>query len=144
MCWPIGKAERRYDGVTHIDVDHIGERAIAGIQELSSRSDIAISTLGYYPNPLAPDPKEATLAVAHLKKVIVAAEALGVPVVGTFVGRDWTRSVEDNWPRFLQLWPDLIMFAEDHGIRIAVENCPMLFTRDEWPGGKNLATSPSV
>jgi len=100
--------------------------------------------LGYYPNPLAPDPKEATLAVAHLKKVIVAAEALGVPVVGTFVGRDWTRSVEDNWPRFLQLWPDLIMFAEDHGIRIAVENCPMLFTRDEWPGGKNLATSPSV
>lgn len=144
MCWPIGKAKRRYGGVTHIDVDHMDENAIAGIQELSSRSGIAISTLGYYPNPLAPDPEEATLAVAHLKKVIVAAKALGVSVVGTFIGRDWTRSVEDNWSQFLRVWPDLIKFADDHGIRIAIENCPMLFTRDEWPGKKNLANSPLI
>ena len=144
MCWPIGKAKRRYAGVTHIDVDQMDEKAIAGILELSSRSGIAISTMGYYPNPLSPDADEATLAVAHLKKVIAAAKALGVSVVGTFVGRDWTRSVEDNWPQFMRVWPDLIRFAEDHGIRIAIENCPMLFTRDEWPGGKNLATSPLI
>ena len=144
MCWPVGKAERRYAGVTHINVDHLDEKAIAEIQELSSRSGIAISTLGYYPNPLAPNSDEAELAVAHLKKVILAAEALRISVVGTFVGRDWSRSIEDNWPRFLRVWPDLVKFADDHGIRIAVENCPMLFTRDEWPGGKNLAISPSV
>ncbi len=144
MCWPIGKATRRYAGVTHIDVSRLDESAIGKVQELSAKSGIAISTLGYYPNPLAPDPEEATLAVAHLKKVIVAAQALGVPVVGTFIGRDWTRSVEDNWPQFLRVWPDLVKFAEDHGIRIAIENCPMLFTRDEWPGGKNLANSPAL
>ena len=144
MCWPLGKADRRYAGITHIDVDHLDERAIAEIQELSSRSDVSISTLGYYPNPLAPDPEEATLAVAHLKKVIAAAKALGVSVVSTFVGRDWTRSIEDNWPQFLRVWPDLIKFADDRGIRIAIENCPMLFTRDEWPGGKNLANSPLI
>lgn len=144
MCWPVGKATRRYAGVTHIDVSSMDESAIGKIQELSSKSGISISTLGYYPNPLAPDPEEAAIAAAHLRKVIVAAQALGIPVVGTFIGRDWTRSVEDNWPRFQRVWPDLIKFAEDHGIRIAIENCPMLFTRDEWPGGKNLAHSPAV
>lgn len=144
MCWPLGKAERRYAGVTHIDVDHLDEKAIAGIQELSSESGIAISGLGYYPNALSPDPEEAALSVAHLKKVFVAAKALGISVVGTFIGRDWTRSVEDNWPQFLRVWPDLVKFAADHGIRIAIENCPMLFTRDEWPGGKNLANSPLI
>lgn len=144
MCWPHGKAMRRYAGVTHIGVDDLDERAIDAIQELSSRSGVAISTLGYYPNPLAPDQEEATFAVAHLKKVIAAARALRVGVVGTFIGRDWTRSLEDNWPEFLRVWPDLIKFAGDHDIRIAIEHCPMLFTRDEWPGGKNLAHSPSV
>ena len=144
MCWPYGKAMRRYAGVTHIDVDQLDQRAIDGIQELSSGSGVAISTLGYYPNPLAPDREEAALSVAHLKKVIVAAQALGIRVVGTFIGRDLNRSLEDNWPEFLRVWPDLIKFAEDHGTRIAIEHCPMLFTRDEWPGGKNLATSPSI
>ncbi len=144
MCWPVGKATRRYAGVTHIDVDRLDAGAIAKIHELSARSGIAISSLGYYPNPLAPDAEEAALSVAHLKKVIGAAKALGISVVGTFVGRDWSRSVDDNWPQFLRVWPDLVKFAEDFGVRIAIENCPMLFTRDEWPGGKNLATSPII
>src|SRR5579872_6328442 len=78
MCWPIGKATRRYAGVTHIDVSCMDESAIGKIQELSSKSGIAISTLGYYPNPLAPDPEEAAIAATHLKKVIIAAQALGI------------------------------------------------------------------
>ena len=82
--------------------------------------------------------------VSHIRKVIEAARLLGVPVVNTFVGRDWTRSVDDNWPRFLSTWKPLIRFADDHGVKIGIENCPMLFTRDEWPGGKNLATSPKI
>ena len=73
-----------------------------------------------------------------------AAELLGVGIVNTFVGRDWTKSVEENWPRFLDIWKPLIAFAEDHGIKIGIENCPMLFTRDEWPGGKNLARTPAI
>ena len=144
MCWPAGKADRRYAGVTHIDVNDIRPAALERIQQLSASSGVAISGLGYYPNPLTPDQEEAAVASSHLKKVILAAKALHLPVVSSFVGRDWTRSVDDNWPRFQKVWGDLIQFADDHGIQVAIENCPMLFTRDEWPGGKNLGHSPAL
>jgi sugar phosphate isomerase/epimerase len=144
MCWPAGKAERRYAGVTHIDVTGMDEPAAARIREQVAASGLSISGLGYYPNPLAPDPTEAETYVQHIRRVIQAAKLLEVPVVNTFVGRDWTLSVDDNWPRFLATWRPLIQFADDHGIRIGIENCPMFFTRDEWPGGKNLATTPNI
>ncbi len=144
MCWPKGKAERRYAGVTHIDVTGFTKDAAARVREQMSASGVSISALGYYPNPLAPDPAEARVYVEHIRQVIQAAKLLGLGVVNTFVGRDWTKSVDDNWPRFLQTWRPLIQFAEDHGIKIGIENCPMAFTKDEWPGGKNLATSPSI
>ena len=144
MCWPAGKAERRYAGVTHIDVTGMDEPAAARIREQVAASGLSISGLGYYPNPLAPDPAEAETYVQHIRRVIQAAKLLEVPVVNTFVGRDWTLSVDDNWPRFLATWRPLIQFADDHGIRIGIENCPMFFTRDEWPGGKNLATTPNI
>jgi len=144
MCWPLGRAERRYAGVTHVDVEGFDSSAAARVNELVERTGVAISGLGYYPNPLAPDPDEAATYIAHIRKVIAAAELLGVRVVNTFIGRDWKRSVEDNWPRFREVWKPLVRFAEDHGVRIAIENCPMLFTGDEWPGGKNLAHCPAV
>ena len=84
------------------------------------------------------------MAASHLKRVISAAKMLNLTVVSTFIGRDWTRSVEENWPRFLSVWSDLITYAEDQEVRIAIENCPMIFTADEWPGGKNLASSPAI
>jgi sugar phosphate isomerase/epimerase len=142
---PSGKAERKYAGITHIDVDRLhpnpGRRRST---RLCARHGVAISGLGYYPNPLDPDPAAAPVAVDHLKKVIVAAEKLGLKNVNTFVGRDWTQAVEENWPRFLKTWKPLIAFAEDHDIQIGIENCPMLFSRDEWPGGKNLMTTPVI
>lgn len=144
MCWPVGKAERRYAGVTHIDVAGLDRDGAARIRDLVASSGVAISGLGYYPNPLAPDRAEAQVYIDHIRKVIEAAKILGLPVVNTFVGRDWTRSVEDNWVRFREVWPPLVEFAAARGIRIGIENCPMLFTRDEWPGGKNLATSPVI
>lgn len=144
MCWPKGKAERRYAGVTHVDVANLTAEEAARIQELCRNAGVAISGLGYYPNPLAPDPAEAALYVDHIRKVITAARTLGVGVINTFVGRDWTKSVDDNWPRFLETWKPLIAFADDNGIKVGIENCPMLFTKDEWPGGKNLATTPKI
>ena len=105
---------------------------------------VEISGLGYYPNPLSPNRDESDLAVAHLRKVIQAAALLGLKTVNTFIGRDWTKSVDDNWPRLLEIWKPLVKFAEGNGVRIGIENCPMLFSRDEWPGGKNLATSPKL
>lgn len=144
MCWPKGKAERRYAGVTHVDVVGLTKDAAARINDTVRAAGVSISGLGYYPNPLCPDAAEAQVYVDHIKQVIRAAEMLGVGVVNSFVGRDWTKSVDDNWPRFKKTWKPLVKFAEDRGVRIGIENCPMLFTRDEWPGGKNLATTPTI
>lgn len=144
MCWPIGAADRRYAGVTHIEVDGFGPDQANAVQEVLDRHGVAVSGLGYYPNPLSPDEEAARAAVSHLRKVIDAAAVLGVGRVNTFVGRDWTRSVDDNWPRFLTTWAPLVEHAEQRGVRIGIENCPMLFTADEWPGGKNLAYSPAI
>lgn len=144
MCWPVGRADRKFAGVTHIDVCKLTKAGAEDINALCAKTDVALTALGYYPNPLDPDPAVSRAAVNHLKKVICAASLLGLRTVNTFVGRDWTRSVDGNWPRFLKVWRPLVLFAEDHGIQIGIENCPMLFTRDEWPGGKNLMTTPVI
>lgn len=144
MCWPAGRAERRYAGVTHVDVADFGESEAARVRELTGRYGVSLSGLGYYPNPLAADPAERELYAGHLRRVIEASALLGVNLVNTFVGRDHTRSVEDNWREFEAVWPPLVRFADERGVRIAIENCPMLFSGDEWPGGKNLAVSPEL
>lgn len=144
MCWPKGKAERRYAGVTHIDVNDFDKKKADDIRKLTKKYGVEISGLGYYPNPLTPNMEEARVYAKHIRKVIKAASILEINQMNTFVGRDWTKSVPDNWTRFLQIWQPIIAFAEQHDVKIGIENCPMLFTHDEWPGGKNLATSPSI
>jgi len=144
MCWPVGRAERKYAGVTHVDVEGFTAARADEVHALCARHGVALSALGYYPNPLDPDPEVSRVAVEHLKKVIAAAALLGLDTVNTFVGRDWTRSLDDNWPRFLATWRPLLEHAAEHGVRLGIENCPMFFTGDEWPGGKNLAVSPAV
>ena len=144
MCWPKGKAERRYAGVTHIDVADFTRSDAAEVNDTLCEAGVSISGLGYYPNPLTPDKNEAKVAVTHLKRVIRAAERLGVGVVNTFIGRDPAKSVDGNWARLRKVWTPLVKLAQDHGVRIGIENCPMSFTDDEWPGGKNLATSPAI
>ena len=144
MCWPPGKAERRYAGVTHVNVIDFSKGRADEVRRILSSAGVEISGLGYYPNPLVADREESQTYAEHIKKVIAAAEILDVRQMNTFIGRDWTKSVDDNWPRFLEVWKPIIKFAEDHGVRVGIENCPMLFSRDEWPGGKNLAISPAI
>lgn len=144
MCWPVGKAERKYAGVTHIDVTSLTKTKAQEILGHSQDQGVSISALGYYPNMLDPDAAVSRAAVAHFKKVIAAAPKLGVNLVTGFVGRDWTKTVDENWPRFLKIWQPIIQYAEDHGVKIGIENCPMSFTRDEWPAGKNLMTTPAI
>jgi sugar phosphate isomerase/epimerase len=144
MCWPLGKAERRYAGVTHIDVDQLDQEAAADIRQRFDQAGVSISGLGYYPNPLSADLAESNTAVEHIRKVIDACTLLGVRQMNTFIGRDPARSIRDNWPRMLDTWKPIVEFAEQHDVRIGIENCPMLFSDDEWPGGKNLAISPEV
>jgi sugar phosphate isomerase/epimerase len=143
-CWPAGKAERKFAGVTHINAADMTQARADEINGLCADRKVSLSALGYYPNPLDPDPDASKRAVEHFKRVIVAAERLGLQNANTFIGRDWTKTIDENWPRFMKVWKPLIAFAEDHGIKVGIENCPMSFTRNEWPGGKNLATSPVI
>ena len=143
-CWPARKAERRYAGVTHIDVTDLDRSRAKAILDLMARLGLEISSLGYYPNPLHPDPDHRRQVIDHLKKVVVAAEMLKVPIVGTFAGRDKGKTLEENFDAFAQVWPPIVKYAAEHGVKIAIENCPMIFSNDEWPGGDNLAISPSV
>ena len=144
MCWPKGKSERRYAGVTHIDAADLSEDEAKKTLDLLDRENVKISGLGYYPNPLTPEAQEAQVYIEHIKHVITAAKTLGVNQINTFIGRDWTKSVEDNWPQFLTVWKPLVQFADDRGVRVGIENCPMFFTNDEWPGGKNMAYCPAI
>jgi sugar phosphate isomerase/epimerase len=141
-CWPSSGAEkRRYAGVTHIDVDALDVDAVQAILE---RHGLSISSLAYYPNNLHPDDAHREAVNAHLRKVIDAAQALGVGIVGTFVGNDKDRPLPENLERFRRIWPELVSYAGERDVKIAIENCPMIFSYDEWPAGNNLAWSPAI
>jgi sugar phosphate isomerase/epimerase len=145
MCWPPDAGDRRrYAGVTHIDVEGFDEHDAERVSDLSRSYGVEISGLGYYPNPLTADEGEQRIYVEHIRKVISAAGRLGVGVMNTFVGRDPSKTIESQWGRFEEVWKPLVAHAEQQGVRIGIENCPMLFSNDEWPGVKNLAISPEV
>ncbi len=144
MCWPPGKADRRYAGVTHLDVTNLNDDRIGQVRDLVKKHGVTISGLGYYPNPLDPDPASRQVIGEHLKRVIEAAPRLGLKVVNTFIGRDPRLTVEANWPLLLEVWKPLVKQAQALGVQLGIEHCPMLFSNDEWPGGKNLAISPAV
>ena len=143
-CWPVGKAERRYAGVSHINVDELTDEKVAYIKDYCARKNVEISSLAFYPNTMDGDTEKRAAAVEHLKKVICASAKLGVNMVTTFIGRDQTKSVEENLEILKEVWPPIIALAEEKGVRIGIENCPMLFGRDQWPGGQNLMTTPAI
>jgi len=144
MCWPKGKAERRYAGVTHIDVANLTDAQAEEYRAYADSKGIEISAIAYYPNPLDSDLEARQTYINHIKHCITAAHKLGIRNMNTFIGRDYQKSVSENMAEFKKVWPDIIKFAEDNDVRIGIENCPMLFTSDEWPGGKNLAISPKI
>ena len=143
-CWPLEKATRRYAGVTHIDVSDLDTSKAQEIRKMLDGYGLTISSLGYYPNPLHPEEEHREMVIGHLKKVIEAAELLEVPVVGTFIGKDKNKTVPQNLEDYAKVWPPIVKFARDHNVKIAIENCPMIFSYDEWPGGNNLAASPAI
>ena len=144
-CWPVGKATRRYAGVTTLDVTGFGQKEADKARKILEKNNLEISSLGYYPNPLHPDPEHRQVVIDHLKKVIdAAALVMDKPIVGTFIGRDKDQTVEANFEQFKQIWPGIVQYAGDKGVKIAIENCPMIFSNDEWPGGNNLASSPAI
>ncbi len=143
-CWPVGKAERRYAGVTHIDVETLDEQRAMAINDHCRNKGVEISALGYYPNPLDPDEEKSSFFIDHIRKVIDASAMLGIYKINTFIGRDKNKNVDENFEAFRRVWPEIIWHAGEKGVKIGIENCPMIFTNDEWPGGNNLATTPSI
>lgn len=143
-CWPQGKAERRYAGVSHIDVDNTTPEYIEYVKSYCKSKNIEISSLAFYPNTMDGDLEKRNASIAHLKKVINMSALLGVNMVTTFIGRDQTKTVEENLEIFKEVWPSIIKLAEEKGVKVAIENCPMLFGADQWPGGQNLFTTPAL
>lgn len=143
-CWPQGKAERRYAGVSHINVDTLDDEKAQYIQDYCKKKNVEISSLAFYPNTMDPDVQKREAAVEHLKKVIRASARLGVNMVTTFIGRDQNKTVEENLELVKEVWPPILALAEELGVKIAIENCPMLFGPEQWPGGQNLMTTPAV
>ena len=145
-CWPAGKAERRYAGVSHIDVARVctDDGYARHVLDYAAQHGVEISALAFYPNTMDGDLEKRAANIAHLETVIRASAKLGVNLVTTFIGRDQTKSVEDNLALVAQVWPPIIALAEELDVKIAIENCPMLFGRDQWPGGQNLMTTPVI
>lgn len=141
-CWPTGGTDRRYAGVTHIDMADLTKEHAAYLLDYAKQRQVHISGIGYYPNPLSENTAQAETAVNHIRACIKGAQMLGVDVVNTFIGRNRSRNMEENIKIFESIWPDIITFAEQHHVKIAIENCPMYF-KDEWPCGDNLACAPS-
>lgn len=143
-CWPAGGAERRYAGVSHLDVDTLDDAKVQYINDYCKKKNVFISSLAYYPNTMDPDLDKRNAAIEHLKKLIVASNKLGIGMVTTFIGRDQHKTVEENLKLVAEIWPPIVKFAEENNVKIGIENCPMLFGADQWPGGQNLFTTPAL
>ena len=141
-CWPKGKAERRYAGVSHIDIATLDDGKVTYIKKYCADRNVEISSLAYYPNTLDPDLEKRDVYVSHLHQLIDASARLDVNMVTTFIGRDPKKTVSENLNLVETVWPSIIKHAEEQHVKIAIENCPMLFTEDEWPGGQNIMTTP--
>ncbi len=143
-CWPQGKAERRYAGVSHINAEKVLEddEYAKHVLEYSRQKGVEISSLAFYPNVLTSDLAKRKESVEHLMALIKASAKLGVNMVTTFIGRDQTKTVDENIELVAQVWPPIIKLAEQMGVKIGIENCPMLFGKDQWPGGQNIFTTP--
>lgn len=143
-CWPQGKAERRYAGVSHIDAVRVLEDDgyAESVLSYAKARGIEISSLGYYPNPLDSNADKAEAAVKHIGALIKASNKLGVGMVTTFIGRDQRKTADENLPLVKKVWTPLLDLAEKENVKVAIENCPMLFGPDQWPGGQNIFTSP--
>ena len=143
-CWPQGKAERRYAGVSHIDVENTSADYVNYIKDYCAKKNVEISSLAFYPNPMDSNLEKRKANIDHLMNVINMSALLGVNMVTTFVGRMQEKTVEENIEEFKKVWPAIVKFAEEKGVKIGIENCPMLFGNDQWPGGQNLATTPAI
>lgn len=143
-CWPAGKAERRYAGVSHIDTENLTKEQAEEYKAYAAEKKVAISALAYYPNPLDENLEKRQRVIDHIYSVIDVAKLMEINLVTTFIGRMPTKTISENLKEVEKVWKPILAYAEKQKVKIAIENCPMLFTEDEWPGGQNLMTTPAL
>lgn len=143
-CWPTGKAERRYAGVSHVDTENLTEEQANDYRAYAAEKKVELSALAYYPNPLDEDLEKRKQVIDHLYTVIDAAKLMKINLVTTFIGRMPSKAMSENLKEVEKVWKPIVAYAEKQKVKIAIENCPMLFTEDEWPGGQNLMTTPAL
>ncbi|WP_134665781.1 MULTISPECIES: sugar phosphate isomerase/epimerase [unclassified Amycolatopsis] len=140
-CWP-STGGRDFEA-SHLPVAEFGPEQADRTRELMARHGLGISALAYYENNLHPDPVRRAEIHTHLRASIDAAQELGVGLVGTFVGRDPGKSVRENQAEAETVFPALVEYAGERGVRLIIENCVMEgWHPDGYPG--NLAYSPEL
>ena len=128
---------------THLHVETLREREADEVRDLFARRGLTLSSLAYYDNNLHPDPDERQAVNGHLAACIDAAARLGCPTVGTFVGRDPSKTVAENLREAEKVFQPLVARAEEKGVHVVIENCVMEgWHPDGYPG--NLAYSPEL
>ena len=137
-CWP------QNSGVTHLDITSMDDGKISYIKSYCDDRKVKISSLAYYPNPLDPDLSAREFCIKHIYRLIDASAALDVNMISTFIGRDPKKSIDENMDIMCEVWRPIISYAESKKVKIAIENCAMLFHQDHWPGGLNLMTTPVI
>ena len=144
-CWPAaGSDRRRYAGTSHIDVAGLTRTKAEESTGALAERGVTISGLGYYPNPLHADAGHREALLGHLMQVISAAGTMGVSIVTPFLGDVEKLTADENWTRATGIFAPVVAHAQDSGVRLCFENCPMIFSHDEWPGGHNIAYSPKI
>ena len=140
-AWPSGATEP--GAATHIDPARFGPADAERMRSLFARHGLTLSALAYYANPLHPDQVQRGEVHRHLQACIDAAELLGGAAVGTFVGRNPTRTVTENLVDAEKVLIPLVERAGEHGVPLMVENCPKPdWHPDHHPG--NLVYSPEL
>lgn len=140
-AWPR-RGDRPFTA-THLDVESLDDDEVSRITSLFTDHDIELCSVSYYDNNLHPDPDERAAINQHVARCIEAAKRLGSPTVGTFIGRDPSKSVKENLREAEKVFGPLVEMADDYGVKIVIENCVMEgWHPDGYPG--NLAYSPEL
>lgn len=140
-CWPRLKEEdRRF---SDLDILNFNDADARCIRELTARTGVKISLLACYDNNLDADPDRRAFVNRYTRRCIDAAAAVGAAAVGTFVGRDLSKSIRSNLEDFRRVFLPLVEYAEARGVRLLIENCPQRCGHDEETVG-NIAIGPEI
>lgn len=140
-AWP--RRSGRDDKARHLPVESFNRANAAQIKELLAANRMRISALAFYENTLDPNTNRRKACISHLKQVIKASSMLDVNLVGTFVGGRPDKSPPENMKEIGREFRGILAFAEDLGVKVMIENCPMVgWKKPGVPG--NYAYSPEL